>query len=250
MQMGRRSMMSLAEIFVAAVKVCLCCVALVLACSFLLRSPAQAPQTTNADSVAVKQNRLSPALRGANKVEEKKRVVIFVVLGNMPLNDETPTVDTMTRVRTAVARYKELSDSERGYLVFSGGPTVDKKTEAAMMGDYARTLGVNDKDIILETKARTTKENAIFSAQLLLEMGIVANELFIVSKFDHLDWAVPLFKQSDVPGHYFEKAKPLGCKVAVTESIAQMEEFLKSHPQNKMAAHRLKDLRNGVRGID
>ena len=190
------------------------------------------------------------SLRGSNKIEEQKRVVIFVVLGNMPLNDLTPTVDTMTRVRTAVEKYKALDDSERGYLVFSGGPTVDKKTEAAMMGEYARTLGVLERDIILEEKARTTKENALFSAQLLLEMGIVANKIFIVSKFDHLDWAVPLFKQRDVPGHYFERAEPLGCNVAVTESIAQMEEFLKSHPQNKMAAHRLKDLRNGIRGID
>jgi len=179
------------------------------------------------------------------------KTVLLVVLGNMPLDEKTPTLDTMTRVRTAVEYYNK----SEAWMLFSGGPTAGGTvSEAATMAAFAKGLGVKEEDIILEERARTTEENAIFTASLLLERGLkpqALREVFIVSKFDHLEWAMPLFKQSKkVPGAFFENAKPLGCNVDRLESIQQMETFLKEHPDSKMVALRLKNLRNGIRGID
>lgn len=176
------------------------------------------------------------------------RPTVLVVLGNMPLNDVTPTIDTMTRVQTAVAYYRAHPSSS--LLVFSGGPTAGRVSEAATMAAYAQSLGVRPEHVLLEEKARSTGENAMLSARLLLDRGIVPDKVFVVSKNDHLTWALPLFKRPAVPGHLFDAAEPLGCDVDVRDSIRQMETFLEEHPLNQMVRHRLTDLRNGVRGID
>ena len=69
---------------------------------------------------------------------------ILVVLGNEPLDDATPTIDTMTRVRKAV---KFFSVHPSSILIFTGGPTANKVTEAQVMANYAMSLGV-PKDVI------------------------------------------------------------------------------------------------------
>ena len=185
----------------------------------------------------------------------KPRSALLLVLGNMPLDESTPTLDTMTRVRTAVDYYKKSKDGGGTWIVFSGGPTAGGKvSEALTMKIFAQQLGVNQEDVILEERARTTEENAIYTASLLLERGLrpqALKEIYIVSKNDHLEWAMPLFKQSKkVPGAFFENAKPMGCNVDRLDSIRQMEKYLQSHPDSKMVALRLKNLRNGIRGID
>ena len=53
-------------------------------------------------------------------------LTILVVLGNMPLDDATPTIDTMTRVQTAVKYYTSHIDKEPCLLVFSGGKHYDE----------------------------------------------------------------------------------------------------------------------------
>ena len=176
------------------------------------------------------------------------RPTVLVVLGNMPLNDATPTIDTMTRVQTAVKYYQD--HPRDSLLVFSGGPTAGLVSEAATMGNYAQSLGVRPEHILLEEQARSTGENAVLSARLLLARGIAPAKVFVVSKNDHLAWALPLFKRPSIPGHLFEAAEPLGCDVDVRASIRQMEAFLGEHPLNQMVRHRLTDLRNGVRGVD
>ena len=173
---------------------------------------------------------------------------LLIVLGNMPLDDSTPTVDMMERVRTAVRAFKTNPLSTM--LVFSGGPTAGKMSEARTGFNFAASLGVEEKAMLLEEKARTTEENAILTAKLLMEKNIRPAEIFIVSKQDHLDWAMGIFKSNRVPDHFFANARPMGCTVDRKDSIAQMVKYLETHPDNKMVRHRLRDLRNGVQGID
>ena len=119
------------------------------------------------------------------------------------------------------------------------------------MFNYAKSLGVREERMLLEEKARTTDENARLTAKMLLSReDIQPDEVFIVSKNDHLEWAMDLFKRKDVPGNYFRRAKPLGCDVKRVDSIKQMEEYLEKHPNNKMVQHRLNALRKGIQGID
>jgi hypothetical protein len=68
----------------------------------------------------------SPALR-SNVAEAPLNPVVLIVLGNEPLDDVTPTVDTVSRVRKAVEVHKEHPGS---IIILSGGPTAGKTTEA------------------------------------------------------------------------------------------------------------------------
>ncbi len=60
-------------------------------------------------------------------------------------------------------------------LLASDGSIIDCENNLGMRGnpegmkEYLRLLGVNEEDIILETKAWNTKENAIFTRELLYE---------------------------------------------------------------------------------
>jgi len=67
---------------------------------------------------------------------------VLVVLGNEPLDDLTPTVDTVARVEKSVAFFK---DHPRSLLVFTGGKTSGSVSEAKMMAEIAikNGTGVN-----------------------------------------------------------------------------------------------------------
>lgn len=165
---------------------------------------------------------------------------VVVVLGNEPLDDNTPTVDMVARVRKAVAFQKEHLNT---VLLFTGGPTAGTTTEARMMADLAVAQGASTNSIFLEEKARSTQENARLTARMIRD--IAPRRVLIVSKEDHLDWAMPIFRKVDA----FTIAEPLPCQVSRTDSIAQMEEYLKKH-ENARVRERLQQLKNGVKGTD
>lgn len=166
---------------------------------------------------------------------------VLVVLGNEPLDGSTPTIDTVARVTRAVEYQKEHPAT---LLVFTGGPTVGTNSEARMMADVAIAQGVSTNAIRLEEKARSTQENARFTAKLIRR--IRANRILIVSKKDHLEWAMPIFREEAV----FGKAEPLACVVSVADSIAQMKAYLIQRPDNQRVRTRMHALMNGQRGTD
>lgn len=55
---------------------------------------------------------------------------VLVVLGNEPLDENTPTIDMLARTKRAAAYYKEHTNS---LLVLTGGTTVGSVSEAQMM---------------------------------------------------------------------------------------------------------------------
>ena len=176
---------------------------------------------------------------------------VLVVLGNEPLDDQTPTIDTMGRVKKAVDYYQQNPIST--LLIFTGGPTAGKTTEAMMMSQYAQALGVKEKDIRLEEKARSTKQNALLSARLLIREGITPKETFVVSKADHLTWAMALFKGNDVPQRLFEDSIAMPCTVKKEDVMQQMNEYITTHvghPRIPRIKMRLEMLRKGQQGID
>ena len=166
--------------------------------------------------------------------------VVLVVLGNEPLDDKTPTVDTVARVKKAVAFQKEHPST---LLVFTGGPTAGTNTEARMMADLAVAQGVSTNSIRLEENARSTQQNARLTAALIRRIN--PDRILIVSKADHLDWAMPIFKKVEA----FRTAEPLPCQVGRADSIAQMEAYLKKNDSPRVR-ERLQQLRSGVKGTD
>jgi len=165
---------------------------------------------------------------------------VLVVLGNEPLDDTTPTVDMVARVKKAVTLQKEHPTT---LLVLTGGPTAGKTTEARMMADLAVAQGVSTNFIRLEEKARSTQENARLTARLIRETN--PRRIMIVSKDDHLDWAMPIFRKIDV----FRAADPVPCQVSRADSIAQMEDYLKTR-DNPRVRKRLEQLKKGIKGTD
>ncbi len=165
---------------------------------------------------------------------------VLIVLGNEPLDDQTPTVDTIARVAKAVAFQEE---NPATLLVFTGGPTAGTRSEARMMADLAVARGVSMDSIRLEEKARSTGQNARLTAELIRQ--IHPRRIFIVSKSDHLEWATPIFKRVAE----FKSAEPLACRVDRADSIAQMEAYLKTHDSARVR-RRLQQLKKGVKGVD
>ena len=165
---------------------------------------------------------------------------VVVILGNEPLDQETATVDTIARVMKAVEFKKE---NPNALLIFTGGKTVGSVSEARMMADIAISHGILPKSIRLEENARTTYENAQLTAEMIRKIN--PGRIFIVTKSDHIEWALPIFRKIDV----FKTAEPLACKVSRTDSIAQMEEYLKTH-DNARVFKRLQQLRAGIKGTD
>ena len=163
---------------------------------------------------------------------------ILVVLGNEPLDDHTPTVDMIARVKKAVEFHKGQPDS---LLVLTGGATAGGVSEARMMADIAFASGVSTNAVRLEEKARSTSENASLTAKIV--GTFIPSRILIVSKTDHLDWAMPIFRRHGV----FTNAEPLACTIDDKDSIAQMREYLVTHPENNRVWERLRQLVKGNR---
>jgi hypothetical protein len=70
------------------------------------------------------------------------------------------------RVRIAL----RSTDPDRAQFVFSGGAVRTQVSEARMMADYAiRELGVPAENVVVENQSRTTVENIVNSAPLMLD---------------------------------------------------------------------------------
>jgi uncharacterized SAM-binding protein YcdF (DUF218 family) len=118
-------------------------------------------------------------------------------------NDELDNADLifvfggagLNRVKAAVLLYKEGC---AGKIMFTG-------MRASYMNDFsvseaefykkeAIKLGVGEKDIIIETKAKNTPENVLFSKKILKEMNFLPKTVILVSSQFHIKRAYLTFK--------------------------------------------------------
>lgn len=83
-------------------------------------------------------------------------------------------------------------------LVLSGGnlPWLGSASEAEAMRAFLRDLGVPDSAMILESRSGSTRENAVFSAQILHARGI--QDVLLVTSARHMTRALPLFEAQGV----------------------------------------------------
>lgn len=93
----------------------------------------------------------------------------FLVIDDLPKDSDVIIVlggDTGNRAIKAVELYKE------GYadkIIFSGGQLYYTLTQAQAMSDHAIILGADKKDIILEEKATSTFDNALYCKKIMLQ---------------------------------------------------------------------------------
>ena len=104
-------------------------------------------------------------------------------------------------------------------ILITGGNTsigkikVDKGHETSDVRQLMISMGVNPKDIYMETKARNTRENAIYSAQLLKNY-IKSEEVLLITSAMHMPRSIRCFEKLG----FKVKAYPVDKKGSKNES--------------------------------
>lgn len=111
---------------------------------------------------------------------------VMIILGCRVMPGGEPSILLQDRLDTAL---DYLDDHPEMTVVVSGGQGSNEPTsEAACMADYLEEHGVDSDQILLEDQSSNTKENLIYSRDLLEEHGIVvlSDEVLVVSNGFHL----------------------------------------------------------------
>ena len=120
---------------------------------------------------------------------------VMIILGCRVMPGGEPSILLQDRLDTAL---DYLDDHPDMTVVVSGGQGSNEPTsEAACMADYLEEHGVDSDQILLEDQSSNTKENLIYSRELLEEHGIVVlrDEVLVVSNGFHLTRAQMLAKR-------------------------------------------------------
>ncbi|MBI1805587.1 MAG: YdcF family protein [Ignavibacteria bacterium] len=105
---------------------------------------------------------------------------------NLPLTSQISAV-SMVRLTEGIRLYREIPGSK---LLLSGGNYFGPPADAEVMAKVAVSLGVNQQDIVLESKSEDTAEQAQFI------YPIVKNDRFIlVTSASHMPRAMALFRK-------------------------------------------------------
>ena len=111
---------------------------------------------------------------------------VMIILGCRVMPGSEPSILLQDRLDTAL---DYLDDHPEMTVVVSGGQGSNEPTsEAACMAGYLEKHGVDPDQILLEDESSNTKENLIYSRELLEEHGIVvlSDEVLVVSNGFHL----------------------------------------------------------------
>lgn len=111
---------------------------------------------------------------------------VMIILGCRVMPGGEPSILLQDRLDTAL---DYLDDHPEMTVVVSGGQGSNEPTsEAACMAGYLEKHGVDSDQILLEDQSSNTKENLIYSRDLLEEHGIVvlSDEVLVVSNGFHL----------------------------------------------------------------
>lgn len=136
----------------------------------------------------------------------------IVVLG-APLAHDALSAPLVERVEAAAALWRA---GAAPFVVTTGGVTrCATRAEAVVMAEALRARGVSD--VVVEDRARTTRENARFTAALLAARG--ARSAWLVTQPFHGRRAQRLFRAAGIDAHawhiadsleYRERARALG----------------------------------------
>ena len=111
---------------------------------------------------------------------------------------------SMARLVEGIRLYRMLPGSK---LILSGGSGFDPVPDAGIMADVARAIGVNKRDLILESLSRDTKDEA-----RLIQKIIGRDRFVLVTSASHMPRAMALFEKRGMhpipaPTEYLAKAR-------------------------------------------
>lgn len=129
-------------------------------------------------------------------------------------------INLKLRIEKAVELYKKRKGAR---IIFTGGfsKTADF-SEAKLIADIAQSIGVSQKDIILEEKADNTIQNAINSKRILEEEGFDA--VVVVTSPIHLRRAKYIFRKiiPDRKLEFVSSENHLGLAKRITRNIIEI----------------------------
>ena len=105
---------------------------------------------------------------------------------NLPVSSRLGEA-SLSRVLEGVRLYREMPGSK---LILSGGVAFGSQPEADLMAGICRILGVNPRDVILESASRDTDDQA----RLIKEL-VGRDKFILVTSASHMPRALALFKQ-------------------------------------------------------
>lgn len=155
---------------------------------------------------------------------------VMIILGCRVMPGGEPSILLQDRLDTAL---DYLDDHPDITVVVSGGQGSNEPTsEAACMADYLEEHGVDADQILLEDESSNTKENLIYSRELLEEQGVDVGEegVLVVSNGFHLTRSRMLAERFGY-GHVSTLAAPTShvpsrIQMYIREPLALVKSFL------------------------
>lgn len=123
---------------------------------------------------------------------DNKEVDAIVILGGGSYNSDTFKEDTINRLIAGYFLFKEIKKP----VIVSGGSSEDKKSDALLMADFLRKMGIENNKIIEENKSKNTAENAIYVKNICKERRF--KKIMLVTSAYHMTRVVKLFKNNEI----------------------------------------------------
>ena len=125
-----------------------------------------------------------------------------IVVHGAGLIDGRVTPLLASRVRGGIEAWRAENELRPGVplLIMSGGQGSDEPvSEASAMAEYAVEQGVAREQILLEDRSTTTRENIIYSRQMLMERGMEGARVLLVTSSYHAVRTAILASDMGVP---------------------------------------------------
>jgi uncharacterized SAM-binding protein YcdF (DUF218 family) len=121
-------------------------------------------------------------------------VILLGGVGDERVEAETGQPAYNDDVERLVATHRLLADNRARFAIVSGAaehPSLIEHGEARMLGRQIALWGVDPSRVIIEEKARNTRENAVYSEQIVRERGF--EKVLIVTSAFHMRRSLECF---------------------------------------------------------
>lgn len=117
---------------------------------------------------------------------------VVVLGGGHNTDPAVPITSSLSNesLKRLVEGIRVLRDNPGSKLILSGGSWHDEKTEAEVMAEAAKCIGVAETDIILEKRSKDTYDQAQLIAKI-----VNTNRIVLVTSASHLPRAVAMFER-------------------------------------------------------
>lgn len=147
---------------------------------------------------------LSPSAQPS--MQEDGRENVYIVFG-AKVKKDGPAKTLASRLDAAIDAMN--SDSSAVCIVTGGQGADEPFTEASCMRDYMTAHGISPERIFLEEKASNTKENILYSAELISELGFGERQIICISSETHIPRIRLMCSRAGVDALYIKAETPM-----------------------------------------